>query len=255
MKVTILGCGAAPGVPALAGGWGACDSTNPKNRRRRSSVLIEQGGATVLIDTTPDLREQLLEARTERIDAVLYTHGHADHTHGIDELREINRLMRGAIPVYGDAETLRTLETRFGYCFEGIPEGRSIFRPWLKPNVITTEWFSVGAIPVRPFLQDHGVTTTLGFRLGDFAYSTDVLDLPDAARAQLRDLAVWVVGALSDIPHPAHAHLEKVLDWIAELKPRRAVITHMSNALDYETLMFRLPVGVTPAFDGMQIEV
>jgi phosphoribosyl 1,2-cyclic phosphate phosphodiesterase len=186
---------------------------------------------------------------------VLFTHGHADHIHGIDELREINRILQGPIPAYGAAETLQTLETRFNYVFQGIARGESFFRPWLQSKVIDTVPFHVGPLTVHPFLQDHGYSTTHGFRIGDFAYSTDVLDLDDAARAALHGLSVWVVGALGTVPHPTHASLDRVLGWIADLKPRRAVITHMSNALDYDTLIRQLPVGVTPAFDGMQIEV
>ena len=217
---------------------------------------METAGKTILIDASPDLREQLLDAEVKRVDAVLFTHGHADHIHGLDELREINRLMRAPIPVFGDTETLQALETRFGYAFEGIPAGQPFFRPWLQPSAVNDADFAAAEVPVQPFVQDHGFSTTLGYRIGDFACSTDVLDLSDAAFARLQGLAVWVVGALGELPHPTHAHLDKVLCWIARLKPRRAIITHMSNALDYETLMFHLPVGVTPAaFDGLQIEI
>ena len=255
MHVTILGCGAATGVPAVSTGWGHCDPNNPRNRRRRASVLVQANGKTVLIDTSPDLREQLLDADVKRLDAVLYTHAHADHIHGIDELREVNRLMRAPIPVFAEAETLRALETRFGYAFQGIPPGESIFRPWLQPHEITADTFDAAGVPVTAFTQNHGFSTTLGFRIGDFAYSTDLLDLPDAAKAQLHGLSAWVVGALMESPHPTHAHLDRVLGWIAELEPRRAIITHMANSMDYETLLVRLPVGVTPGFDGMQVEV
>ena len=256
MKVTILGCGYAPGVPAVAAGWGACDPNNPKNRRRRASVLVESGPSSILIDASPDLREQMLDAGVRNLDAVLFTHGHADHIHGLDELREINRITKAPIPIYADAETLRELETRFGYAFQGIKPGEPFFRPWLSPTVIDAATaFSVADIPIRAFPQHHGFSTTLGFRIGDFAYSTDALDLSDEILAGLKHVGVWVVGALQELPHPTHAHLDKVLGWIAKVQPRRAVITHMSNALDYETLMFKLPIGVTPAFDGMVIEI
>ena len=255
MRITILGCGAAPGVPSVSSGWGHCDPANPKNRRRRASVLVEEGPSALLIDTCPDLRDQLLDAGIRRLEGVLYTHAHADHIHGVDELREINRVMHGPIPAYGATETFQVLETRFSYAFEGIAPGETIFRPWLVANVIDTQPFQAGPFHVQPYLQDHGYSTTHGFRIGDFAYSTDVLNLSPESKAHLTNLAVWVVGALGTASYPTHASLETVLSWIAELKPRRAVITHMSNAMDYDTLMRQLPVGVTPAFDGMQMEL
>ena len=257
MKVTILGCGSAPGVPSLSSGWGKCDPNNPKNRRRRSSILVEDNGVQILVDTSPDLREQLINADVKRLDAVLFTHAHADHIHGVDELREVNRLMKGAaIPAYAGAETLGVLETRFGYVFEGIPPGQVIFRPWLVPNAIAEDTpFTAAGMTIRPFVQDHGFSTTTGFRFGDIVYSTDVLELSDAARDVIRGAKVWIVGALSEVPLPTHAHLDKALGWIKELKPHRAVITHMGNSLDYERLLTHLlPVGVTPAYDGMVIE-
>ena len=255
MKITILGCGSAPGVPSISAGWGHCDPANSKNRRRRASVLVEQDNTAILIDTSPDLREQLLDAKVRHLEAVIYTHGHADHIHGLDDLREVNRAMLSPIPVYGVVETLQILETRFDYAFQGIPPGEPIFRPWLQPHVIDTQPFRVGSVTVRPFMQDHGYSQTLGFRIGDFAYSTDVLELPDVARQKLSGLSVWIVGALSAAPHPTHAHLERVLAWVEELKPKRTVITHMSNSLDYDDMVRQLPGGVTPAFDGMHIEI
>ena len=257
MRITILGSGAAPGVPSIASGWGRCNPADARNRRRRSSILVEEAGTTVLIDTSPDLREQLLDCGAKRLDAVLYTHGHADHIHGIDELREINRLMNGPIPAHATAETLETLEKRFGYAFQGIPPGKPVFRPWLQSHLFEPgQSFTIGGIPIRTFLQDHGFCTTIGFRLGEAVYSTDLMDLPEASKDVIRGAKLWIVGALQDAPHPSHAHLEKVLGWIAELKPHRAVITHMSNDLDYDTLVSHLlPVGVTPAFDGLVVEV
>ncbi|MCA0201623.1 MAG: MBL fold metallo-hydrolase [Proteobacteria bacterium] len=256
MKVTILGCGSAPGVPAISSGWGDCDPANPRNRRRRASILVEEGGTRLLVDTSPDLRQQLLDTGTRTFDAVIFTHGHADHIHGIDELREVNRVTEKPLPVYGVRETLDVLRDRFGYVFKGIPPGASIFRPWLVPSEIEPGTpFQVGQISVLPFLQDHGGSSTIGYRFGDVVYSTDILDLPEAARDVVRGAKLWIVGAFGLTPHPTHAHVAKVLDWIAALKPARAVITHMSNAIDYETLKAQVPGHVIPAHDGLEMEV
>lgn len=258
MKITILGCGAASGVPSVSQGWGRCDPANPRNRRRRASILVEEAGKTVLVDTSPDLRDQLLDAGVRRLDAVLFTHAHADHIHGLDELREVNRAMGGPIPVYGAADTMKMLEYRFDYAFLGIPEGKPIFRPWLLPHVITPgEDIVIGPITVRGFAQDHGYSTsTMGYRFRDFAYSTDLRELPPESKSVVRGAKLWVVGALQEAPHPTHANLDQVLAWVRELTPARTVITHMSNDLDYDTLAaHRLPEGVVPGFDGMTVEV
>ncbi len=257
MKVTILGSGSAAGVPSVSSGWGKCDPKNPKNRRRRASILVEEGPTSILVDTSPDLREQMLSANIRRLDAVLFTHAHADHIHGIDELREITRLLQGPLAAYGMAETMQLLEERFPYIFLGIPEGKPVFRPWLVPNSITPpEKLTVGNITVGSFLQDHGFgNITVGYIFGGLIYSTDVVSLSDAAKDMIRGTKVWIVDCLSDAPYATHAHVEMTLEWIAELKPQRAILTHMSNALDYDRLVAHLPVGVTPAFDGMQIEI
>jgi phosphoribosyl 1,2-cyclic phosphate phosphodiesterase len=257
MKITILGCGHAPGVPSISSGWGRCDPANPRNRRRRSSIVVEEGGTRVLVDSSPDLREQLLDAGIDRLDGVVFTHSHADHIHGLDELREINRVIRGPLPIWAAAETLAELERRFGYAFEGIPQGAPMFRPWLIPNVIEPgQTFAVAGLPVEALGQDHGFSASMGYRFGEAVYSTDLVELPLASRERIRGVKVWIVGALRETPHETHAHLDRTLGWIRELKPHRALLTHMSHELDYETLIsHRLPVGVSPAYDGMTIEI
>jgi phosphoribosyl 1,2-cyclic phosphate phosphodiesterase len=252
MKVRILGCGGSGGVPLVGGVWGACDPAEARNRRRRASILVEDGTTTLLIDTSPDMREQLLDAGTKRLDAVLFTHAHADHLHGIDDLRGMNRVMRAALPVYADRHTLAAIEERFGYVFRPL-EGASFYKPTLTPHEIDGE-FTVGGIQVVPFVQDHGFTTTLGFRIGGMAYSTDVVDLDEAAFAVLAGIELWIVDCLRYEPHPTHSHLEKTLSWIARVKPRRAVLTHMDVPLDYATLCGKLPPGVEPGYDGLTLE-
>lgn len=257
MKITILGCGAAGGVPTISGGWGQCDPANPKNRRRRQSILVEEGGAALLVDTTPDLREQLLDAGVRRLDGVLYTHTHADHLHGIDDLREINRAMNAPIPTYGSAETLASIRERFGYVFEGVDLAihRFIFRPWLVPHVVEGP-FAAGGIEIVPYEQDHGFgMVTLGFRFGRAAYSTDLRELPEESLKSLEGLDLWVVGCLHDKVHETHANLAKVLEWVERLKPRLTVLVHMSPRFDYAELAGRLPAGVIPGYDGQVLTV
>ncbi len=255
MKVTILGCGSAPGVPAISTGWGDCDPANARNRRRRASILVEQGATRLLVDASPDLREQLLDAGVRHIDAVLFTHPHADHIHGLDELREINRVTGQPLPIFAPADALAVLKDRFAYAFKGIPPGAPMFRPWLVPTEITAGIpLKIGGIAIQPFAQDHGNCTTIGYRFGDIAYSTDILELPEISRPFVRGLKAWIVGAYGLTPHPTHAHVAKALEWIEALKPARAVITHMSNAIDYDALSTALPAHVVPAHDGLVIE-
>lgn len=255
MKVTILGCGAAPGVPSVSRGWGLCDPANSKNRRRRSSILVERGELAILVDTSPDLREQLIDAGVRRLDGVLCTHDHADHVHGIDELREVNRLMHDALGYYGRKIHLDTIRKRFDYVFLPLEKTATFLA---KPALIATPVegiFRIGDLEIAAFDQDHGYSRSTGYRFGRFAYTTDVVDFPPESFAQLRDLDLWVVSCLTDDPHPTHAHLDKVLAWVEELKPGRTIITHMSTKLDYETLQRRLPPGIEPAYDGMVLEL
>ena len=257
MRVTVLGAGSSSGVPIIGGDWGACDPDEARNRRRRASILIECGKAAILVDSSPDCRQQLLDAEVQRLDAIVYTHAHADHSHGIDDLRWINVAMDAPLPAYGDAKTLKTLGNRFGYAFEPLKrfEGRppNYYKPVLTPNEITGP-FTIAGVAVTPFEQDHGFSTTLGLRIGDFAYSTDVVGLDEAAFWALNGIDTWIVDAYRHQPHPTHAHLDLTLSWIERVRPGRAIICHMGAEMDYQTLRRDLPPGVEPAYDGMVIE-
>jgi phosphoribosyl 1,2-cyclic phosphate phosphodiesterase len=254
MKVTMLGCGASTGVPAIGPDWGRCDPNDPRNRRRRVSVLVEARETVILIDTSPDLREQLLAAGAARIDAVVVTHAHADHLHGIDDLRAVNRLMKKAIPLYAEARTLAEISRRFGYVLAQRDAGDGFYKPSMVPHQIAGP-FEVNDVPVIPFTQDHGFGATLGVRIGGFAYSTDVTELDEAAFAALAGVEVWIVDCLRREPHPTHSHLAKTLAWIGRVAPRRAILTHMDQSLDYRELSAELPAGVEPGQDGLVIEL
>lgn len=255
MKVTILGCGAAGGVPMVSIGWGRCDPTEPRNRRLRPSILVEEGGQTILVDAGPDLRQQLLSAEVRRLDAVLLTHAHADHLHGIDELREVNRAMQAPIDVYGAAATLDEVAERFGYVFTPLPpESTSIYKPLLRPHSVTGR-FSTGPVDILAIDQDHGYCRTTGYRIGRMAYCTDVLEFPETSLEQLTGLDLWIIGCLVEHPHPTHAHVDKVLAWVERLRPKHTLLTHMGPGLDYGDLSARLPAGVAPAFDGQVLEL
>jgi len=262
LKLTILGCGTSTGVPRVGPVWGACDPDNPKNFRSRCSVLVERSGAggttTVLVDTTPDLRRQLLDARASWIDGVFYTHEHADHTHGIDDLRGVFFNGRKRVKVYADERTGTLLRNRFSYCFVA-PEG-SPYPPILDPHVIKAgQRVDVegagGVITVEPFLQYHGSISSMGYRFGNIAYSPDIKGLPAESVAQLEGLDVWVLDGLRYEPHPSHYSVDEALAEIDRIKPKRAVLTHMTIELDYEALKSQLPDNVEPAYDGMVVEV
>jgi phosphoribosyl 1,2-cyclic phosphate phosphodiesterase len=260
LTLTILGCGSSGGVPRAGLGWGACDPNNPRNRRRRCSLLVERrsarGVTRVLVDTSPDLREQLLEADVTWLDGVLFTHDHADHTHGIDDLRGLYLRMRRKIDVHLDEPTSRVLHERFGYCFM-TPPG-SEYPP------ILTEYRLVAGRPVRiegqggaiealPLLQDHGGVPSLGFRFGNVAYSPDLKTMPPESAAALGSLNTWIVDALRYHSHPSHFNVAEALDWIARLAPAHAILTNMHTDLDYEVLRTALPPHVEPAYDGMKL--
>jgi phosphoribosyl 1,2-cyclic phosphate phosphodiesterase len=254
MKITVLGCGPSTGVPTIGGNWGRCDPADPRNRRRRVSVLVEIGPTSILIDTSPDLREQLLDADVKRLDAVLMTHAHADHLHGIDDLRQVNRLMRRAIPFWADARTLAEIRQRFGYAVEEVGPESQFYKPILTPHEISGP-FEISGIRIVPFAQQHGFRPSLGFRIGPMAYSTDVAELDEPAFAALGGIELWIVDCLRREPHPTHSHLAKTLAWIERVGPRRAVLTHMDQSLDYRELSRELPAGVEPGRDGLVIEL
>jgi len=254
MKATLLGCGPSWGVPAIGPDWGRCDPAEPRNNRRRCSLLVESRGAALLIDTSPDLRQQLLDAGTARLDAVLLTHAHADHLHGIDDLRFVNRLKGIPISLYATADTLAEVDRRFGYALKPVMPGRPVYRPALTPHQIVGP-FSAAGMPVVPFAQSHGYSATTGVRIGSLAYSTDVVELDDNAFAALAGVELWIVDCLRREQHPTHSHLAKTLAWIERVRPRRAILTHMDQSLDYRELSAELPVGVEPGYDGLTIEL
>ncbi len=261
LSLTILGCGSSAGVPRVGQGWGACDPANPRNRRRRCSALIERispgGATTVLIDTSPDLREQLIEAGVKRLDGVLITHPHADHTHGIDDLRPLFLMSRRRIDIHMNEPTSLIVERNFSYIFE-VPEGSS-YPPManslrLAAGRVCRIDGPGGAIEAMPFDLDHGDICALGFRFGGLAYTPDVKRIPEASRGHLEGLEVWIIDALRYRPHPSHFSLDEALAEIELFRPRRAILTNLHVDLDYETLIKRLPAHIVPAYDGMSVE-
>lgn len=273
LRFTMLGCGSSPGTPRINGDWGKCDPENPKNRRSRSALLVErigpEGTTTVVVDTGPDFRQQMLNAGVTSLDGVLYTHSHADHIHGIDDLRGYALAKRERINVFADEPTESRLLESFGYCFQS-PEG-SMYPPILRMNSINAgELVTIegegGPIHALPVLQTHGSIVSLGFRFGSFegsntplpggfGYSPDVSDIPADQIDSFRDLDVWVVDALQYRPHVSHLSLEEALGWIERLGPKRAILTHMHTPLDYETVLAETPDHVEPGFDGLVVEL
>jgi phosphoribosyl 1,2-cyclic phosphate phosphodiesterase len=261
LTFTILGCGSSMGVPRAAFGWGACNPNNPKNRRRRCSLLVERstgdsGSTSVLVDTSPDLREQLLAADVRELDAVFYTHAHADHSHGIDDLRPLFLHARKRVDVYLDEATDRELRKKFGYCFETPPgsEYPAIVQahPAVAGRPINVNGAG-GTISVLPVLQQHGDIYSLGYRFGGLGYSCDVNGVPDESLAAFSGLDVWILDALRYDPHPSHFSLDDALHWIERLRPKRAILTNLHSDLDYEELRAKLPPHVEPAYDGLKL--
>ncbi len=258
MTFSILGCGSSGGVPRLGGLWGACDPNNPKNHRRRCSLLITRTSGDqmtrVLIDTSPDMRSQLLDAGVGTLNAVVYTHSHADHVHGLDDLRMIVFNMRERLQVWADGDTSNDLLGRFGYAFVQ-PKG-SDYPPICELNAIKgdiTISGPGGPITLTPFEVEHGNIEALGFRIGDVAYLPDVSEIPEPAWAKLQNLDCWIVDALRRAPHPTHAHLARTLEWIEKVQPKQAILTNMHNDLDYDTVNAETPDHIHPAYDGMTL--
>lgn len=263
-RFTILGCGSSPGVPRITGDWGACDPANPRNRRTRASLLVEQTDeegrlTSIVVDTGPDFRTQMIAVDARELHAVVLTHAHADHLHGIDDVRSFVYKNEHRMPVWADSGTMERVIEGFRYCFE-TPAG-SNYPPIARPMIIEnlSSAFQVegpgGAVSFLPIVQDHGEGQSLGFRIGDFAYCTDVSDFPADSLPKLEGLDTLVIDCLQYRHHPSHLSLQQALDWIERLRPKKAVLTHMHIPLDYDTVRRETPDHVEPAFDGMTMEV
>lgn len=262
MRVVLLGTGGSAGVPLIggpdgAGDWGVCNPAEPRNRRTRSSIVVQSAsGSRLLVDTSPDMRSQLLDCRIPRIDAVLFTHAHADHITGLDDVRILNRIVGRPLEAIGTEHTLAELTRRFGYAFQPWkPPG--FYRPVMLPRAVAPgDTVEAAGMPVRVFRQDHGKSESLGLRIGNFGYSTDVKALDDAAFAALAGVDTWVVGCfLRKGPHWTHADLPEVTAWARRIGVRRTVLTHMGTDMDWAWMRENLPAGVEAGYDGMVLEV
>jgi phosphoribosyl 1,2-cyclic phosphate phosphodiesterase len=254
MKVRILGCGTSTGVPRIGADWGSVDPEEPRNRRRRVSILVSAGDTRVLVDTTPDMRDQLLDAGVGTLDAVIWTHEHADHAHGIDDLRQVFHNGGRPVPGYAAARTLASITNRFDYVFEG----RWGYPPTVAARLLPAE-LRLGPIAVQSLEQPHGPITSTGLLFEEngrtIGYSTDFNELTEEMASLFEGVDVWIVDALRARPHPSHSHLEQTLSYIDRLRPGRAILTHMDNSMDYRSLLRELPPHVEPGFDGMEIEL
>jgi phosphoribosyl 1,2-cyclic phosphate phosphodiesterase len=261
MRVTILGCGSSAGVPLIGGAdgdgdWGVCDPGEPRNVRSRCSIVIESADRkALLVDTSPDLRSQLLACRIPRIDAILFTHAHADHIAGLDDVRILNRICGHPLDAYADERTLGELTSRFSYAFQAW-KGPGFFKPVMQPRLIAPgQTVMIAGLEVTVFDQDHGYISSLGLRIGSFGYSTDVVALDAAAMTALDGVQTWVVDCFQRGHHPTHAYLALVLEWVAVLRPARTILTHMGPDLDWAWMQRNLPAGLEPAYDGMVLEI
>jgi phosphoribosyl 1,2-cyclic phosphate phosphodiesterase len=252
MKVTILGCGTSSGVPRIGNDWGDCDPAEPRNRRTRVSILVEHEGTSILVDTGPDLREQLLAASVAQIDAVIWTHDHADHCHGIDDLRQLYHARSSPVPGYARPQTLDTLLARFGYVFEGKGD-----YPPVAQGLLLGDRLEIGGIQIAVVDQPHGSITAAGLRFDaggcSIGYSTDCNRLTKDMIGLFKGIDLWIVDALRHRPHPSHPHLAQTLEWIEAIAPGRAILTHMDNSMDYRKLLGSLPAHVEPGHDGLEV--
>jgi phosphoribosyl 1,2-cyclic phosphate phosphodiesterase len=254
VKLRLLGCGTSFGVPRIGNDWGDCDPGEPRNRRRRASILVSHAGTNLLVDTSPDLREQLLDAGADRLDAVIWTHDHADHCHGIDDLRPLFNAAGAPVPGYARPGTLASLQARFAYVFEG----KNGYPPIVSARALADR-MKISGLTVRSVDQPHGAITSAGLRFEThgkvIAYSTDCNELTKEMKELFKHADIWVVDALRRAPHPTHAHLDLALEWIDAVRPARAILTHMDNSMDYRTLRAALPAGIEPGYDGLEIEL
>ncbi len=254
MKITLLGTGTSSGVPRIGNDWGNCDPLDPRNRRRRVSILVQSGDTTILVDTGPDMREQLLDAGVSAVDAVFYTHDHADHTHGIDDLRGLYNITKKRVQCYANEPTLTLLHARFGYIFKGEHGYPSI----AQANRVA-ETHRIGRITVRSFRQIHGMIDSVGYRFeadgGSCVYSTDLNAIARDAHPLLEGMDLWILDCLRRKPHPSHPHLALALEWVQRFRPRRTLLTHMDSSMDHKTLTAELPPGVEPGYDGQMIDL
>ncbi len=255
-EITILGCGSSSGVPAIGNNWGKCNPNNPKNRRLRSSILIKTPSVKLLIDATPDLRQQLLNANVKSLDGILITHCHADHINGIDDFRFLNVIMNQDLHLYATKKNIDEIKKRFSYVFEKLaPQAKGFYyKPCLVPHEING-LFKINNLEILSFQQDHGFIESTGFRINNFAYSSDVFDLSEDVFKKLKNLDLWIVDCLRFEPHKSHAHLEKVLNWINRLKPKRTILTHMNYEIDYDHINSLLPKNCEAAYDGLKLNL
>ena len=254
IEVTILGCGSSGGVPLIGNIWGPCDPNDSRNIRRRVSILVKKNKKTFLVDTSPDLRMQMLDAKVKDVDAVLYTHSHADHVHGIDDLRAFcwQRKDNKPLPIYSDQYTIDQITNRFDYAFEN-KYGPAV--PSLAANTISIGNNTIQGVNVEAIKQIHGKGFSLGYRFDNVAYSTDVNNLPNESMEQLKDLDLWIVDCVRYEPHYSHSHFDQTISWIKQLKPKKAILTHMGHWLDYNDLKNKCPDNVEPGIDGMVIKI